>query len=168
MVDECRAVGGMISRGNRCIRRKPAKVLLCSPQIPQYLTRARTRSSAMGTNHLSYSTTSIAVCPLPAASWQSCRTTRYPFRRLRHRWEIKIGRRCEEFASLQARDNGELLSTHGNESSGPIKCSKFTSFSKRIQLHLISLLLDVISTGHSGPSEPRSPAHPQSQHLPVR
>jgi hypothetical protein len=34
--DECEAVGGMIGRGNRRTRRKPAPMPLCSPQIPHY------------------------------------------------------------------------------------------------------------------------------------
>jgi hypothetical protein len=45
MGDECGAVGGMrIGRGSRSTRRKPVPVALCPPQIPHYLTRARTRS----------------------------------------------------------------------------------------------------------------------------
>jgi hypothetical protein len=38
--DECRAVGGILGRGNRSTRRKPAPVPLCPPQIPNDLTRA--------------------------------------------------------------------------------------------------------------------------------
>jgi hypothetical protein len=37
-----------IGRGNRSIRRKPAPVLLCPPQIPHVLTRARSRAAAVG------------------------------------------------------------------------------------------------------------------------
>jgi hypothetical protein len=46
--DECGAVGGMTGRGNRSIRRKLAPGLLCPPQIPHDLTRARTRAAAVG------------------------------------------------------------------------------------------------------------------------
>jgi hypothetical protein len=38
--DECGAVGGMISKENRSIRRNPALVQLCPPQIPHDLTQA--------------------------------------------------------------------------------------------------------------------------------
>jgi hypothetical protein len=34
--DECKAVGGIIGRGNRSTRRRPAPVQLCPPQIPQF------------------------------------------------------------------------------------------------------------------------------------
>jgi hypothetical protein len=44
--DECGAVGGMIiGRGNRSIRRKPAAVALCPPQIPHDLTWPRARAA---------------------------------------------------------------------------------------------------------------------------
>jgi hypothetical protein len=47
--DDCGAIGGMkIGSGNLSIRRKPAPVPLCPPQIPHDLTRARTRTAAMG------------------------------------------------------------------------------------------------------------------------
>jgi hypothetical protein len=49
----------MSGRGNRSTRRKPAPVPLCPPQIPHNLTRAQTRSAAVGkpaTIHLSYGT----------------------------------------------------------------------------------------------------------------
>jgi hypothetical protein len=60
MIDEgdCGAIGGMkIGRGNRSIRRKPAPVPLCPPQIPHDQVRARTpdrRSGKPATNRLSY------------------------------------------------------------------------------------------------------------------
>jgi hypothetical protein len=38
--DECGAVGGMIGRGNRSTRKKPAPVPICPPQFSHYLTRA--------------------------------------------------------------------------------------------------------------------------------
>jgi hypothetical protein len=54
----CGAVGGMrIGRGNRSTRKKPAPVLLSSPQIPHDQTQARTRNRRGGrpaTNRLSY------------------------------------------------------------------------------------------------------------------
>jgi hypothetical protein len=46
--DERGAVGGMIGKGNRSTRRKPAPMLLCAPQIPHDTTWARTRAAAVG------------------------------------------------------------------------------------------------------------------------
>jgi hypothetical protein len=40
-------IGGMIGRGNRSTRRKPAPVPLCPPQTP-HTARTRTRASAVG------------------------------------------------------------------------------------------------------------------------
>jgi hypothetical protein len=40
------AVHGMLGRGNRSSWREPAALPLCLPQIPHYLTRARTRAAA--------------------------------------------------------------------------------------------------------------------------
>jgi hypothetical protein len=50
MIDEeCGAVGGIkIGQGNRSTRRKPDPVLLCPPQIPHDLTRARTLALGFG------------------------------------------------------------------------------------------------------------------------
>jgi hypothetical protein len=48
-----------IGRGNRSTRRKPAPVPLWPPQIPHYLTWARTRAAAVGKpaiKRLSYGT----------------------------------------------------------------------------------------------------------------
>jgi hypothetical protein len=39
-------IGGMIGRGNRSTRRKPAPVPLCSPQTP-HAARTRTRATAV-------------------------------------------------------------------------------------------------------------------------
>jgi hypothetical protein len=51
--DECGAVDGMkIGRGNQNARRKPAPAPLCPPQIPHYLTWARTRAAAVGSRRL--------------------------------------------------------------------------------------------------------------------
>jgi hypothetical protein len=50
--DDCEAVGGMSGRGNWSTRRKPASVPLCTPQIPQYLTRARTLAAVVGSQRL--------------------------------------------------------------------------------------------------------------------
>jgi hypothetical protein len=45
--------GGMkIARGNRITRRKPAPAPLDPPQIPHDLTRARTRTAAVGSQRL--------------------------------------------------------------------------------------------------------------------
>jgi hypothetical protein len=50
---ECGAVGGMrIFRGNWSIRRKPGPMPLCPPQIPHYLTWARTRAAVVGSRRL--------------------------------------------------------------------------------------------------------------------
>jgi hypothetical protein len=43
--DKCGAVSGMIARGNRNTRGKPAQVSLCPQQFPHDLTRARTRAA---------------------------------------------------------------------------------------------------------------------------
>jgi hypothetical protein len=51
MIDDgdCGAIGGMkIGRRNRSIRRKPAPVPLCPPQIPHDQTRARTWTTEVG------------------------------------------------------------------------------------------------------------------------
>jgi hypothetical protein len=50
--DEYAAVGGMIGRGIRNTRRKPAPVPLCPPQIPYELTRARTRTAVVRSQRL--------------------------------------------------------------------------------------------------------------------
>jgi hypothetical protein len=51
--DESGAVSGMrIGRGNRSTGRKPAPVPLCPPQVPNYLTWARTRATAVGSRWL--------------------------------------------------------------------------------------------------------------------
>jgi hypothetical protein len=45
-------IGGMIGRGNRNTRRKPAPVQLCPPQT-LHAARTRTRAAAMGSHRLS-------------------------------------------------------------------------------------------------------------------
>jgi hypothetical protein len=44
-------IGGMIGKGNRSTRRKPAPVPLCPPQTP-HATRTRTRAAAVGSQRL--------------------------------------------------------------------------------------------------------------------
>jgi hypothetical protein len=44
-------IGGIIGRGNRSTRRKPAPVPLCPPQTP-YAARTRTRTAAVGSQRL--------------------------------------------------------------------------------------------------------------------
>jgi hypothetical protein len=44
-------IGGMIGRGNRSTRRKPAPVPHCRPQIP-HAARTRTRAAAVGSQRL--------------------------------------------------------------------------------------------------------------------
>jgi hypothetical protein len=44
-------IGGMIGRGNRNIRRKPAPVPLCPPQTP-HAARTRTQAAAVGSQRL--------------------------------------------------------------------------------------------------------------------
>jgi hypothetical protein len=51
-------IGGMIGKGNRGTRRKPAPVPLCPPQTPH---AARTRTRAAATNRLSYGTALTSV-----------------------------------------------------------------------------------------------------------
>jgi hypothetical protein len=52
MIDECGAVGGMISKGNRSTQKKSAPVPLCPPEIPHDLTGARTRAAEAGIRRL--------------------------------------------------------------------------------------------------------------------
>jgi hypothetical protein len=49
-------IGGMIGRGNRSTRKKPAPVPLCPPQIP-HAARTRTRAAAVGSQRLTASAT---------------------------------------------------------------------------------------------------------------
>jgi hypothetical protein len=44
-------IGGMIGRGNRSTRTKPAPVPLCPPQTP-HAARTRTRAAAVGNQRL--------------------------------------------------------------------------------------------------------------------
>jgi hypothetical protein len=44
-------IGGMIGRGNRSTRRKPAPMPLCPPQTP-HAARTRTRAVAVGSQRL--------------------------------------------------------------------------------------------------------------------
>jgi hypothetical protein len=44
-------IGGMIGRGNRSTRRKPAPVPRCPPQTP-HTARTRTRAAAVGSQRL--------------------------------------------------------------------------------------------------------------------
>jgi hypothetical protein len=44
-------IGGMIGRGNRSTRRKPAPLPLCPPQTP-HAARTRTRAAAVGSQRL--------------------------------------------------------------------------------------------------------------------
>jgi hypothetical protein len=44
-------IGGMIGRGNRSTRRKPAPMPLCPPQTP-HAARMRTRAAAVGSQRL--------------------------------------------------------------------------------------------------------------------
>jgi hypothetical protein len=44
-------IGGMIDRGNRSTRRKPAPVPLCPPQTP-HAAQTRTRAAAVGNQRL--------------------------------------------------------------------------------------------------------------------
>jgi hypothetical protein len=42
----------MLDKGNRNTRRESASMLLCPPQMPHDLTRARTRAAAVGSKRL--------------------------------------------------------------------------------------------------------------------
>jgi hypothetical protein len=44
-------IGGMLGRGNRSTRRKPAPAPLCPPQTP-HVARTRTRAAAVGSQRL--------------------------------------------------------------------------------------------------------------------
>jgi hypothetical protein len=50
--DECKAIGGILDRGNRSDRRKPAPVPLCPPRISHDPTRARTTTATVGNRRL--------------------------------------------------------------------------------------------------------------------
>jgi hypothetical protein len=56
-------IGGMIRRGNRSTRRKPAPVPLCPLQIP-HAARTRTRTAAVGSQQL---TASAKARPIASA-----------------------------------------------------------------------------------------------------
>jgi hypothetical protein len=72
-INECGAVRGMrIGRGNRRIRREPAQMSLCPPQIPHDLTCNRTRAAAVRSQRL---TTWAMV--LPVACWRILLHCRY-------------------------------------------------------------------------------------------
>jgi hypothetical protein len=67
--DECGAVGGMIVKGNRSTRRKPAPVPLCPPQISRDLTWVRTRAAAVGSRWL---TSWVMAWPFSSISMDWC------------------------------------------------------------------------------------------------
>jgi hypothetical protein len=50
--DECGAIGGMLGRGNRSTRIKPAPMPLCPPQISHGMNLARTQAAAVGSRRL--------------------------------------------------------------------------------------------------------------------
>jgi hypothetical protein len=54
-------IGGMIGRGNRSTRRKPAPVPLSPPQTP-HAARTRTRAAAVGSQRLTASATARPNC----------------------------------------------------------------------------------------------------------
>jgi hypothetical protein len=61
--DECGSVGGIIGKGNRSIRRKPAPVPICPTEMSYELNLVQTRAPRRGgkpaTNNLSYGTAAI-------------------------------------------------------------------------------------------------------------
>jgi hypothetical protein len=64
MDDEYGAVCGMIGKGNRSTRRKLSPVVLCPPQIPHDLTRARTQAAVVGSRRLTAWATARPQCKL--------------------------------------------------------------------------------------------------------
>jgi hypothetical protein len=61
-----RKIGGMIGRGNRSTRRKPAPVQLCPPQI-SHAARTGTRAAAVGSQRLTAWATArpcMYICPI--------------------------------------------------------------------------------------------------------
>jgi hypothetical protein len=54
-------IGGIIGRGNRSTRRKPAPVIHCPPQIP-HAARKRTRAAAVGSQRLTTWATARPYC----------------------------------------------------------------------------------------------------------
>jgi hypothetical protein len=53
-------IGGIIGRGNRGTRRKPAPVPLCPPQTP-HAARMRTRAAVVGSQRLTASATARPI-----------------------------------------------------------------------------------------------------------
>jgi hypothetical protein len=53
-------IGGIIGRGNRSTRRKPAPVPLCPPQTP-HAAQTRTRAAAVGSQRLTTSATARPI-----------------------------------------------------------------------------------------------------------
>jgi hypothetical protein len=67
-------IGGMINRGNRSTRRKPALVPLCPPQTP-HAARTQTRAAAVGSQRL----TALATAwPKLGSSFLTLFSTRIP------------------------------------------------------------------------------------------
>jgi hypothetical protein len=60
-IDEYGAIGGILGRGDLSFRRKSATVKLCSPQIPNYITRVRTRVTTNRLTHSAASTTTTTT-----------------------------------------------------------------------------------------------------------
>jgi hypothetical protein len=58
--EEYGAIGGMLGKGSRSTRRKPAPLLLSPQQIQHNLTRTRTRAASIGSRRLIAITT---ACP---------------------------------------------------------------------------------------------------------
>jgi hypothetical protein len=56
-------IGGMIGRGNRSTRRKPAPMLLCPPQSP-HACRTRTRAAAVESQRVTASTNILPFTPM--------------------------------------------------------------------------------------------------------
>jgi hypothetical protein len=74
IVDKCRAVCAIIYKGNRSIRRKPAPVTLCPPEITRDLTRARSWMAQIESLRLISWTTARPYQPL---IWRLYLTVKY-------------------------------------------------------------------------------------------
>jgi hypothetical protein len=91
-------IGGMIGRGNRSTRRKPAPLPLCPPQTP-HAARTRTRAAAVGSQRL--------TAELRHGPYVSCRCGIYKIWRALHMFCAAVKMVPERTTSLQQSPPGE-------------------------------------------------------------
>jgi hypothetical protein len=66
--NECEAIGGMLGKGHRSTRRKPAPVPIRPPQISHDLNLARTRAAEVGSRRLTARVTAHPITKLTVMS----------------------------------------------------------------------------------------------------